>query len=444
MGQFDLGKVAVDAYLYAYPLVTMEFSRRQLTNVPDARTALLRAPANQFSHAREYPAADSKDVVRFNFDTLYSFAWLDLRDGPVVLRVPEARDRYYLTPMLDMWTDVFAVPGTRNTFGEARDFLVAAPGWSGDVPAGLDLISAPTPHVWVMGRTQANGPDDFAEVHRVQDQYRIIPLDAWGAHDEAPAPAAVEVDPTVDAVTPPLEQVNALSSIEFFTLFAELLKENPPHPNDYPILHRMRRIGIRPGDSFDPDALASEARAAVEAARDTALGDLVQAMSEASIGIVRNGWNWEQSFGTYGTSYRVRALVAMAGLGANLPEDAIYPNAFVDADDEPFSGDNEYVLHFPADQLPGVDAFWSLTMYDADGFQVPNPIDRFVIRDRDPLAVNDDGSLDIYIQHASPGPDRESNWLPAPAGAFSPMLRLYSPTTETLGGAFVPPPIVKA
>jgi hypothetical protein len=441
MTQLDLAKAAVDAYLYGYPLVTMEFTRRQMTNVPDAHTALLRAPLNQFSHARAYPAADSKDVVRFNFDTLYSFAWLDLRTEPVVLTVPDAGDRYYLTPMLDMWTDVFAVPGTRTTLGHGQDFVIAAPGWSGAVPDGLDLITAPTPFVWVMGRMQVNGPADFAEVHRLQDQYRIVPLSFWGTDFQPPL--KVVTDPTIDGITPPLEQVNALSSAEFFALFAELLKENPPHQNDYPILHRMRAIGLRPGETFDASALEPEAAAAVDAARDAALGDLVKAMSEASIGIVRNGWNWEQAFGTYGTSYRVRALVAMAGLGANLPEDAIYPNAFVDADGQPFSGEHNYALHFDADAQPGVDAFWSLTMYDAAGFQVPNPIDRFVIRDRDPLRFNDDGSLDIYIQHESPGADREANWLPAPSGAFSPMLRLYSPTSDTLAGAFIPPAIVR-
>lgn len=441
MAQFDLTKVAVDAYLYAYPLVTMELTRRQMTNVPDAHSALLRAPLNQFSHAREYPAAESREVVRFNFDTLYSFAWLDVRTRPVVLSVPDAGDRYYLTPMLDMWTDIFAVPGSRNTLGKARDFLLVGPGWQGEVPKGLDLIVAPTPFVWVMGRTQANGPEDFARVHAIQDQYRIVPLSAWGTDYEPPT--NVETDASIDNDTPPLEQVNALSSLEFFTLFAELLKTNPPHANDYPILHRMRAIGINPGESFDGSSLDEAAAAAVDAARDLALGDLVTAMSEASIGIRRNGWNWEQSFGTYGTSYRVRALVAMAGLGANLPEDAIYPNAYADADGKPFTGANDYVLHFDAGNQPGADAFWSLTMYDGDGFQVPNPIDRFVIRDRDPLTLNPDGSLDIYIQHKSPGANRESNWLPAPSGSFSPMLRLYSPSSESLNGAFTPPGIIR-
>jgi hypothetical protein len=292
-----------------------------------------------------------------------------------------------------------------------------------------------------MGRTQSDGPEDFAAVHSVQDQYRITPMEAWGT-DPGTLLAAPVVG-SMDDVTPPLEQVNALCSVEFFTLFAELLKENPPHANDYPILHRMRAIGIVPGEDFDPASLDDAATAAVSAARDTALQDLVKAMTEASIGIVRNGWNWEQAFGTYGTSYRVRALVAMAGLGANLPEDAIYPNAFVDADGEPFTGANNYVLHFENGQQPRVDAFWSLTMYDGDGFQVPNPIGRFVIRDRDPLSFNTDGSLDIYIQHTSPGAEHEANWLPAPEGAFAPMLRLYSPTAETLAGDFIPPKIAK-
>lgn len=441
MKKIDFGTLAADAYLFAYPLVTMEISRRQMTNVPDAETDLLRAPLNQFAHAREYPAADSKDVVRFNFDTLYSFAWLDVRDEPVILSVPHAPDRYYLTPMLDMWTDIFAVPGTRTTLGVGQDFLIASSSWRGEIPNGLQLIVAPTPFVWVMGRTQSDGPGDFERVHSVQDQFRIVPLSAWGT-DYRP-PTNVDTDPTVDGETPPLEQVNALSSVEFFTLFAELLKVNPPHANDYPILHRMRALGLTAGESFDPSTLDAEVAEAVDKARDRALGDIVAAMSSASIGIKRNGWNWEQTFGTYGTSYRVRALVAMAGLGANLPEDAVYPNAFADADGEPFHGRHKYVLHFDAGMQPDADAFWSLTMYDDEGFQVPNPINRFVIRDRDPLTLNADGSLDIYIQHESPGAEYESNWLPAPEGAFSPMLRLYSPSSESLGGALNPPAITK-
>ena len=436
-----LRQLAVDAYLYAYPMVLMELSRRQACNVPDANTLPLRAPVNQFAHGRSYPADDAKEVVRFNFDTLYSMAWLDLRDEPMVVSVPESDGRYYLTPMYDMWTDIFAVPGTRTTQGAARHFLMAAPGWTGDVPEGTSAIHAPTADMWIIGRIQTNGPDDYAHVHALQGGYRITPLSKWG-QDYTP-PVGLLVDPAIDNATPPLEQVNAMDPVEFFGLFAKLLKSHPAHPNDFPILHRMEALGFTPGKDFDAESLSPDVREAVAGSRDVALASLVAIMASGRVGIMKNGWNWEQEFGTYGTNYRIRALVAMAGLGANLGEDAIYPNAIVDADGNPFTGVHNYVLRFAQDNLPDVDAFWSLTMYDEVGFQVPNVLDRFAIGDRDPLQYNQDGSLDIYIQSESPGPNKESNWLPSPAGAFAPMLRLYSPTAAALGGGFVPPAIVK-
>ncbi|MBP2414371.1 hypothetical protein JOF48_003170 [Arthrobacter stackebrandtii] len=441
MENHQLKQLAVDAYMFAYPMVLMELTRLQACNVPDANTLPLRAPVNQFAHGRSYPAADAREVVRFNFDTLYSIAWLDLREEPMIVSVPEGDGRYYLTPMYDMWTDIFAVPGTRTTQGAARDFLMAAPGWDGDAPEGTTVVHAPTAAMWIVGRIQTNGPQDYANVHTLQDGYRITPLSKWG-QDYTP-PSGLPVDPAIDNVTPPLDQVNALDPFEFFGLFAQLLKSQPAHPNDFPILHRMEALGFTPGQDFTADSLSAEVREAIAASLDAALADLVSIVVSGSVGIVKNGWNWDQEFGTYGTNYRLRAMVAMAGLGANLADDAIYPNAITDADGNPFTGENNYVLHFSHDNLPSVDAFWSLTMYDDVGFQIPNILDRFAIGDRDPLEYNHDGSLDLYIQTVSPGPEKESNWLPAPQGSFAPMLRLYSPTAGTLRGEFVPPAVVK-
>jgi hypothetical protein len=172
--------VAFDVYQYAYPLVTMEITRRQATNVPSADSVPGRAPMNQFAHFRSYPVAEAQDVVRLNFDTRSSFVWLDLRDEPLVVSVPESPDRYYLTPTLDVWTDVFAEPGTRTTGGLAADFALVAPGWQRSLPDGVEMLRCPTPMVWIMGRTQTNGPADYGAVHAVQDQFRVTPLSAWG------------------------------------------------------------------------------------------------------------------------------------------------------------------------------------------------------------------------------------------------------------------------
>ncbi|MEO5878442.1 MAG: DUF1254 domain-containing protein, partial [Streptosporangiaceae bacterium] len=232
MEKLDVRSLAVDVYQYAYPLVVMDLTRRQMTNVPDAHTVSMRAPVNQFAHVRAHPSGEAREVVRFNFDTLYSFAWLDVGDEPVIVSVPEEKERYYLVPMLDMWTDVFAVPGTRTTGGHAGDFAVAAPGWEGELPDGVELLRAPTPLVWIMGRTQANGPADYPNVHPFQDSFRLTPLSRWG-HAYSP-PAEVATDPNVDEVTPPVVQANSMTGMEFFTRFARLLKTHPPHFNDHP------------------------------------------------------------------------------------------------------------------------------------------------------------------------------------------------------------------
>ncbi|NGN43499.1 DUF1254 domain-containing protein [Mesorhizobium sp. CGMCC 1.15528] len=434
-------EIAREVFQYAYPIVLMDATMRQTTAVPDATSVHGRAPINQFAYFRTYPAADAKDVVRFNFDTLYSFAWLDLSKGPIVLSVPDTGGRFYLIPTLDMWTDVFSSLGSRTTGTGAGNFAYVAPSWQGDLPEGVQRIEAPTSTIWMMGRVQTNGPSDYENVHKVQDGLKLTPLDQWGKSYAPPATSPVEAG--VDTKTPPLVQVEKMTGVEFFTRFAELLKKYPPHSNDYPIVFRMRALGLEPGQSWDAGKLDAKTTALINDAAKVALSDVVAFLKRGGEGTHVNGWNIAtDNMGTYGTSYLQRALVALAGLGANLPADAVYPAAFVDSEGKQLDGANKYVLHFNKNELPPVDAFWSLTMYDEQGFQVPNPINRFAIGDRDKLKFNADGSLDIYIQAQSPGADKESNWLPSPAsGAIQPTLRLYSPRATVMNGTWVPPGI---
>lgn len=431
--------LAKDIYYYAYPLVLMDVTREQAVNVPDATTAPMRAPTNQFAHFRSYPKADAKDVVRFNFDTLYSFAWVDLGEGPVVLSVPDTGGRFYLVPTLDMWSDVFSSVGKRTTGTGVGHFAYVPPGWSGTLPPGVEKIQAPTPTIWVMGRTQTNGPADYDNVHAVQDGLKLTPLSRWGTAHVPPARLPVKAD--VDASTPPLVQVAKLSGTALFQRFALLLKRNPPHPNDYPILFRMRAFGLVPGEDWDPGKVDAATRQAIDDAAREAMADMARTIK--ALGRHVNGWNlMENGIGTYGTAYLQRAAIALGGLGANLPEDAVYPTAFQDSDGKPLDGAGDYVVHFTKEQLPPADAFWSLTMYDDQGFQVANPIDRFAIGDRDALKFNADGSLDLYLQHRSPGKDKESNWLPSPAsGQIGPTLRIYAPRANVLDGSWAPPAI---
>lgn len=428
-----------DVYQYAYPLILMDITRQQMTNVPDATSVPQRAPINQFAHYRAYPDSHAREVVRFNFDTLYSMAWVDVSKEPQVLTVPDSAGRYYLAPMLDMWTDVFAVPGSRTTGGKAGNFALAGADWNGTLPEGVELIRTPTPVIWLIGRTQTNGAADYAAVHKVQDEFRLTPLSQWGQNVQPPG--RLPVDSAIDDKTPPLQQINRMSGVEVLTRFAELIGKYPPHANDYPILQRMRSLGLEPGKSFNPSALSAEQLKLINSSTPQALDDMVQAIRSGSIGTLRNGWNSSNSLGTYGTEYRRRAAVALTGLGANLPEDSLYSNAIADADGKPLTGKNAYVLRFEKGQLPPVGAFWSLTLYDKDGFQVDNPLERFSLGSHSPLQYTTDGALEIRIQKDSPGKELEANWLPAPSDGLQVMLRMYSPLTEVLTGKWQPPAI---
>jgi hypothetical protein len=429
-------EIALEAYLYFYPLLSMDVTRRQATGV-EAGKVPGRGPMNSFVHLRAFPDANYKEVVRPNFDTLYSSAWLDLTGGPIVVSVPDTAGRYYLLPMLDMWTDVFAVPGKRATGTGAGKYVIVPPGWRGELPEGAERVVAPTPHVWVIGRVQTNGPADYQAVHEVQDGFGLSLVTPRGEAPRAVAPGAV---PEVDPKTPPLQQVNEMPALDYFRYAAELMKLHPPHPTDQPIIARMRRIGLVAGESLDPGRLAPEARQALEAAPAAGLASMRAKLPTLAREV--NGWEMNtDTMGVYGSYYLKRAIIAMVGLGANRPEDAIYPMCIADAAGQPLDGKNRYVLHFPAGALPPVDAFWSLTMYDAQGFQAANPLNRFAIGDRDALVYNPDGSLDLYIQRDSPGPGREANWLPAPAGPLGLTLRLYGPKAPALDGRWNPPSV---
>lgn len=432
---YDIG---VEGYTFLYPLVLMDVTRRQMTNVEAAGQVTGRGPADVFVNIPAFPLAGFRDVVRPNFDTLYSVAWLDLRREPRIVSVPTAGTLYYLLPMYDMWGEVFACPGTRTTGGGAGDFAVTGPGWEGKAPEGVRRYDAPTSWVWIIGRTQASVAT-YDLVHAFQAGLTITPLSAWGGK-----PPAVKgtIDPAVDGTTPPLRQVFALDAGAFFGYAAELLQQHAPHFQDYLMLDRLARIGFDPGEPFD----LSKADPAVQQALARAVPDAQQKIStqQTRLGRQVNGWEIITSnMGNYGTDYLTRACVELIGLGANLAADAIYPIAYADADGRPFIGAHRYLWHLDKAALPPVNAFWSLTLCDREGFQVANDLDRFAIGDRDDLQFNSDGSLDIYIQHDKPD-GGTSNWLPAPQGVFNLCARLYYPKPEVLDGTWVPPAVTKA
>ncbi|HXX52813.1 MAG TPA: DUF1254 domain-containing protein [Xanthobacteraceae bacterium] len=429
--------IGVQAYLYFYPIVTMDLTRRQLTNVE--RPEGIHAPMNTFVSLKEYPSADMRVVVRPNFDTLYTSAYLDLMAEPMVVSAPDTGGRYYLLPMLDMWTDVFASPGWRTTGTQAANFLVTPPGWTGAVPPGMTRIEAPTPYVWIIGRTKTDGPQDYDAVHKIQAGYKITPLSGWGKPAQ---PMLGKVDPSVDMKTPPKIQVDTMPAGKFFAYAAELLKANPPHITDQPIIAQLQKIGIEPGKSFDLDKAEPAVRKALANAPEDA--QQLMAWKLPTLARVVNGWSMNtDTMGVYGNYYLKRAIVAQLGLGANLPEDAVYPTNLADESGKPLDGSNKYKLHFEKTDLPPVDAFWSITVYDSEGFQAPNPFNRFAVSSWMPFKYNADGSLDLYFQNENPGADKEANWLPAPKDAFNLLMRLYAPRLEALTGKWNPPPITR-
>src|SRR5262249_29236299 len=416
--------LATDAYIYGYPLVTMEMTRRIVTNVPAVEGT--RGPMGQIIKLRHYPDASFRDVTAPNADTLYTTSFFDVGNEPWVLSAPDMKDRYFLLPMLDGWTNVFAVPGKRTTGTGAQTYAITGPRWSGTLPEGVKQLKSPTSIVWLLGRIYCTGTaEDYAAVHLLQDEFKLVPLSAYG---EPYTPPPGKVDPAIDMKTAVREQVNRMDAVTYFSLLAQLMKDNPPAAADAPALTRFAKIGLVPGRGFDLSQLKADfARRIPEIAFDRIM---LQFKINKEVKDI-NGWGFTTKTGLYGTDYLMRALVTAIGLGANRPQDAVYPTSLKDADDRPYNGADKYVMRFAKGQLPPVEGFWSLTMYDASYFFVSNPLNRYSISPRQNLKSNPDGTVDLYIQKDSPGADKESNWLPAPAGKFILMLRMYWPNENS-------------
>ena len=438
LGENQARDLGVEAYIYGYPLITMEITRRVVTNVAAPEGA--HAPMGQLANLREYPNASFKDVTAPNADTLYSSAFLDLSKEPYVLSLPDEAGRYFLMPMLSGWTDVFQVPGKRTTGTKAQAYAITGPGWKGTLPAGVKELRSPTAMVWILGRTYCTGtPEDYKAVHALQDQYKLVPLSAYG---KPYTPPPGKVDPSIDTKTPVRDQVNRMSAGEYFALLASLMKENPPAKADAPMVAKMKRLGIEPGKPFDAAKLDPVVAKGLDGVPRLAFEKIMAHFKKA--GTDKNGWLFTTKAGLYGTDYLQRALITAIGLGANRPQDAVYPTSEAGVDGKPYDGAKTYVMRFPKGQLPPARAFWSLTMYNAEYFFVDNPLNRYTLSSRSALKANADGSTDLYIQKDSPGPDKESNWLPAPPGRFILMLRLYWPREKDpsiLDGTWVPPAV---
>lgn len=420
--------IGVEAYVYGYPLVEMYRVRyKRLFEPNDGIPSRL----NEFHHVRNLLDYKNTAVVAPNNDTLYSTAWLDLAKEPIVLEVPASPKRFYVMQFMDFYTSDFAILGTRTTGSNAGSYVVVGPNWKGELPKDLKRIDSPTNSVWLLGRTLVDGPEDLAAAHAQQDRYRLLPLSDW-RNKTVPKPQAL----------PNMRPYKLDEPLQFFEFVNLALHENPPPAREAALMSVFGEIGVGPDKTFAISSLdPASARGLTRAVQD---GEKIVAANRRR-GAALNGWRPPSAnSGTFGDDYLLRAVTAKYALAALTPDDD-YSFVLGLGDNNAMDGSHDYVLRFEKGQLPPVNAFWSVTMYLApSGFLVDNPIHRYSIGDRTRgLKYGADGSLTIYVQHDSPGPDKESNWLPAPSGAFALGLRCYSPSKAITSGTWKPPAIAK-
>lgn len=433
----DMKRLASEVWIYAFPLVLTDVTRE----VQSAGVG-----SNAFQHRRTLPEAAAAGTPYPNADFLYSQAWLDLSKGPVVLSVPDTKNRYYLLALLDAYTNVAGSIGTRTTGTEKRQFALVGPGFKGSLPEGTSEVRVPTNLAWIFGRTAVADKADIAAAVKQQDQYKLSggsaapAKGAKGGKGAAPVPAAAPVD----TKTPPRDQVAAMTAAQFFTRVAMLLPANPPTKDDAPMLAKMKQLGIEPGKPFETTKLDAATAKQIEDGVKAALDAVVQASKGLAGADIRNGWRIDRALGRWGNDYGRRAVAAWNGIGVNAPEDAIFMSTYLDGGGRKLDGSNRYVLRFEANALPPSDGFWSVSMYDDKQQFVSNPLARHHLGSADKIKRNADGSIDLYLSSTNPGGDKEANWLPAPKGPFTVMLRIYWPKQDVIDARWNPPGIKPA
>lgn len=412
--------LGVQAYIFSFPWSYLpELRYTWVTQEPKSASTPY-APLNHFWHLRKLADAKYRDGGSPNYDTLYSIAWLDVGKEPVILSHPDVKDRYFTFEIASMTSDNFDYVGSRTTGSKAGHFAITGPGWKGDLPKGVKRLEpSPTEGVLIFGRTAVTGPEDVPVVNRLQDQYKLTPLSFWGK-PEAKVPKRRDVFKPFDRNEDPLNEWRTIN---------HAMTENPPLERNAFMVELMKTIGVGPGqnvDVLDEPTRKGLARAAKDGRA------LLFNIATSGYGKQVNGWTYPPpSMGRagYQGDFRTRGAVqCMGGIIANDPEEAIYINTTTDAAGGRLNGANRYVLKFEKGRLPDVSAFWSLTMYDMTFNFTDNPIDRYAIGSlKKDYQLGEDGSLTIYIQHDSPGKDKEPNWLPSPDGEFFVIFRTYGP-----------------
>lgn len=428
--------LGVQAYIFSFPWSYLPELRYAWVTQEPASSSTPHAPLDHFWHLRNLADARYRHGGSPNYDTLYSVAWLDVGKEPVILSHPDIKDRYFVFEIASMTSDNFAYVGARTTGNKAGNFAIIGPGWKGKLPKDVKpLDPSPTPSVLIFARTAVTGPDDVAAVNRIQDQYKLTPLSLWGKAG-ARVPERRDVFKPFDRNADPLNEWRTINAA---------MTENPPLERNASMVELMKTIGVGPGQ--DVDAMDEPTRRGLaRAAKDGRA--LVFAIATSGYGKQVNGWTYPPpSVGRagYHGDFRTRAAVqCMGGIISNDPEEAIYINTTTDARGKRLSGANRYVLKFGKDQLPEVSEFWSLTMYDMTFNFTDNPINRYAIGSlKQDYRLGADGSLTIYIQHDSPGKDRQSNWLPSPKDEFFLVFRTYGPGKDLLAQTWQMPGVMR-
>ncbi|MDR8402315.1 DUF1254 domain-containing protein [Paraburkholderia sp. USG1] len=431
--------IAKDAYIYGFPLV--DSYRIQYSYFIDKSSPEFKAPWNQINNTARVFTPDDKEVQTPNSDTPYSQLGLDLRAEPMVLSFPAVeKGRYYSAQFIDLYTFNFAYVGSRATGNDAASYLVVGPHWKGDKPKGIKaVIHSETEFDLVVYRTQLLNPNDIDNVKRIQSGYKVQSLSQF-LNKPAPAPA-----PAIDFIKP-LSADDERTSPKFFEELNFILQFCPTHPSEKALMARFGKLGIGAGRTFDEQSLTPEVRqAVVDGMADAWKIFAEHKATKLDTGILQSG----DGFGTRAflkNDYLARMSSAVLGIYGNSKQEAMYPLYFVDSDKQKLDGSHSYTLHFAASQLPPVNAFWSLTLYELpSSLLYTNALNRYLINSPmlPDLKRDSDGGLTLYIQHDSPGAEKQANWLPAPGGPFFSVLRLYWPKPAALDGKWKAPPMTR-
>jgi hypothetical protein len=432
--------IAKEAYVYGFPLV--DNMRVQYTYFVDQGHANYKGPYNTLVNIPRVFTSKDKAIQTANSDTPYSWIGLDLRTEPIVFTVPPIeKDRYWSLQLIDLYTHNFDIPGTRTDGNDGGSFLIAGPNWQGEKPEGITrVIRCETEIASAQFRTQLFDPADLGNVIKIQEQYIVKPLSAFL---NQPAPKAA---PKIDFPRP-LTPESQRTSLEFFRLLNFYLQFCPTHASEEALMDRFAKIGLVPGKTFDTASLSPEIKEALNAG----IQDAWKEFETFNINEIKTGKvGSAEAFGTrehLNNNYMFRMAGAVLGIYGLSKEEAIYPIYQTDSEGQPLNAAaNKYTLTMRSDEMPPVNAFWSYTMYELPArIMTENPINRYLINSAmlPNLKRNPDNSITLYIQHESPGKDKESNWLPAPNGPFFFVNRLYWPKPEALNGTWKPKPLVR-